>query len=284
LPQCGSCGNCDPSTKTAAPPRDEEYEPRAVRTRTRSGTKSAPPVTRVAARAITTEESLAARKILACAARMKGRFGKAMLAAVLRGSREKKLLLSKLDQLTTYGILGGMKQDELLVYIDALQQSGCLELKGDEYPTIFITAFGEQVMREQVTVQLALPDPETVRPPSHPPMAPKARDQHTLSQTYALYEQGLSIEEVAARRGLTPVTIEQHLVDCIVLGHAVDIARFVPAAERAAIEKAVAELGLEKLRPLKEALPETFTYRMIRLVVADLSREKEREEARGASS
>jgi len=66
------------------------------------------------------EESLTVRKVLACAARMGGRFGKGMLASVLRGSRSAKLSQAGLDQLSTYGILSGMTQDEILLYADAL--------------------------------------------------------------------------------------------------------------------------------------------------------------------
>src|SRR5205085_2226019 len=65
-------------------------------------------------RELTADESLTVRKILACAARMGGRFGKGMLAATLRGSRSSKLAQSGLDQLSTYGILSGMTQDEIL--------------------------------------------------------------------------------------------------------------------------------------------------------------------------
>jgi hypothetical protein len=43
------------------------------------------------ARSLTDEERLLVRKILACAARMNGRFGKNMLAATLRGSRAKNV-------------------------------------------------------------------------------------------------------------------------------------------------------------------------------------------------
>jgi superfamily II DNA helicase RecQ len=80
------------------------------------------------------EEKLTVRKILACAARMGGRFGKGMLASTLRGSRSAKLSQMGLDQLSTYGILSGMTQDEILLYVDALVAAGCLHVTGGRLP------------------------------------------------------------------------------------------------------------------------------------------------------
>ena len=74
------------------------------------------------------------RKILACAARMGGRFGKGILAATLRGSRSAKLSQAGLDQLSTYGILSGMTQDEILLYVDALVAAGCLHVTRRRLP------------------------------------------------------------------------------------------------------------------------------------------------------
>src|SRR5438105_294688 len=108
-------------------------------------------------RGLNAEEALTVRKVLACAARMGGRFGKGMLAATLRGSRSSKLAQAGLDQLSTYGILSGMTQDEILLYVDALVAAGCLHVTGGAYPTVSITQSGGEVMRERASVLLALP-------------------------------------------------------------------------------------------------------------------------------
>jgi ATP-dependent DNA helicase RecQ len=240
-------------------------------------------------RELSEDEALAVRKILACAARMNGRFGKGMLAAVLRGSRSSKLSQAGLDQLSTYGILSGMTQEEILAYVDALVAAGCLHVTGGAYPTVSITQTGGEVMRERATVRLALPDVicgstpakhSAPRAASSPSRASSASDSpraaapkaSTVDETYALYEQGLTVEEICARRGLTEFTVEKHLADCILEGRAFDIAAHVSGADRALIESAVARLGAGRLKPLREALPRRVTYRMIRFVVADLQR------------
>lgn len=283
---CGKCGNCDPIAHKVEPlPIDDDEPPR--RSTGKSGAKKLRIPRGVPERALTTDEALTVRKILACAARMKGRFGKAMLASVLRGAKEKKLLQVHLDRLSTYGILNGMKQDDLLVYIDALMKAGCLVLKGGEYPLIFITPYGEEVMREQDTVELALPSariggsgvvtsaPE--RESSTGEVASgflKVRELKTLEPTYALYELGLNIDEIATQRKLASSTIEMHLGDLILLGRRVDISPYVTVEQRAQIERAAAKHGVERLAPLREELPEEITYRMIHLVVAQLRRDQ----------
>jgi ATP-dependent DNA helicase RecQ len=137
--QCGTCGNCQPKTHVPS------HEPEPVRI----PSDSSP-------RALNDDELLRVRKILACAKRMNGRFGKKMLVSTLRGSAAKQVLTAKLNELSTYGLLKDMANDELETYIDALVASGCLKVKGGAYPTISTTEFGDRVMREQAQVELAL--------------------------------------------------------------------------------------------------------------------------------
>jgi ATP-dependent DNA helicase RecQ len=138
--QCGTCGNCQPKASVPV-----AYEPEAELI---AGGGSP--------RALTDDELLRVRKILACAKRMNGRFGKKMLVSTLRGSAAKQVLTARLNELSTYGLLKDMANDELQTYIDALVARGCLKVKGGAYPTISTTDLGDRVMREQERVELAL--------------------------------------------------------------------------------------------------------------------------------
>jgi len=138
--QCGTCGNCQP--KASAPVVYDE-EP-------------APILRDASPRALSDDELLRVRKILACAKRMNGRFGKKMLVSTLRGSLSKQVLTARLNELSTYGLLKDMASDELQAYVDALVAGGCLRVKGGAYPTISTTELGDRVMREQERVELAL--------------------------------------------------------------------------------------------------------------------------------
>src|SRR6185312_1554072 len=123
-----------------------------------ASSKSPKAVSSPAPRALSEHEFLRARKILACASRMKGRFGKNVLAATLRGSAAKNVMQAHLNELSTYGLLKDMRQDDILIYIDALCAARCLRVSAGEYPTISITELGERVMREQERIELALTD------------------------------------------------------------------------------------------------------------------------------
>ncbi|HEY2963877.1 MAG TPA: ATP-dependent DNA helicase RecQ [Pyrinomonadaceae bacterium] len=139
--QCGTCGNCQPAIEIRE--REEESEPLI----------SADLKPRIP----TDDELLRVRKILACAKRMNGRFGKQLLLGTLRGSAAKQILKAGLNELSTYGLLRDMAHDELLLYIDALIAAGCLKVIGRQYPTISTTDLGDRVMREQEQIELTLP-------------------------------------------------------------------------------------------------------------------------------
>src|SRR5438045_927563 len=132
--QCGTCSNCGPKAATVS---------------------SVP--TEAKPRALADDEFLRVRKILACAKRMNGRFGRKILASTLRGSAAKQVLTARLNELSTYGLLRELSQDEIEIYIDALIAARCLKVNGRQYPTISTTELGDRVMREQERVELVLP-------------------------------------------------------------------------------------------------------------------------------
>lgn len=156
--QCGACGNCAPNSAARRPLTSDELlesEPAVRSRRSRAGPTGA--TAPASPRVLTNDENLRVRKILACAMRMKGRFGKTMLAGTLRGSAAKNLMQAHLNELSTYGLLQDVRQEDVLIYIDALCAAGCLRVSGGAYPTVSITELGERVMREQELVELAIP-------------------------------------------------------------------------------------------------------------------------------
>jgi ATP-dependent DNA helicase RecQ len=265
--QCGTCGNCAPRSYVNNLPALLESQRSLTKLKTGKAKKN--DRRSIVPRALSESETLRVRKILACATRMKGRFGKHVLAATLRGSAAKNVMQAHLNELSTYGLLSDMKQDDILLYIDALIVARCLQVTPGEYPLVVITDFGEAVMRERDRVELALPDDEGVE--SHAAQSSDGLSK-TVMETYALYRQGIEVSEIASRRECTLRTVEGHLEDCVRAGLEVDIAQFVPNDERVQIEKVIAAQGTEKLKPIREALPDHITYPKIRLVIAELQR------------
>ena len=92
--------------------------------------------------------------------------------------------------------------------------------------------------------------------------------------TLELLRQGLSVAEVASRRELTPLTIYNHLEQLILAGEDIDLSKFVTAEKQEIIRKEFTRIGMEKLKPVKEALGDEFSYEELQLVRAKMVAEK----------
>jgi ATP-dependent DNA helicase RecQ len=88
----------------------------------------------------------------------------------------------------------------------------------------------------------------------------------TQRDTFQLYRQGLSLPEMAARRGLKDLTVVAHLEELLASGLDIDLRRFVDADKIPLIEARLEALGSVGLTLLKEGLPESISYTDIRLV------------------
>jgi ATP-dependent DNA helicase RecQ len=88
------------------------------------------------------------RIVLSGIKRMHGRFGKAMIAQMLGGSQNKKIQQWKLNRLSTFGMLSGLKQPDLVDLLDAVMAAGMAQQVEVEErrPTVQLTPFGEEVM------------------------------------------------------------------------------------------------------------------------------------------
>jgi uncharacterized protein YpbB len=86
--------------------------------------------------------------------------------------------------------------------------------------------------------------------------------------------QGLSVEQVAAQRGLVPGTIYAHVAQLIEDGRA-DIDRFVPADVQRQVRAAIEAEGTpDRLAPIKMRLAGDVDYGVIRCVAAAWRRER----------
>lgn len=102
------------------------------------------------------------------------------------------------------------------------------------------------------------------------PASTKARTD-TRVETFRLYRQGLSPEQIAERRGLVRSTIENHLAHYVEQGELA--ATELVAPDKIAVILEVAErLGDDSLKALKEALGEQYSYAEIRLAISSRSK------------
>ncbi|WP_019155304.1 DNA helicase RecQ [Robertmurraya massiliosenegalensis] len=291
-----------------------------------------------------------AQMVLSCIIRMGQRFGKTAVAQVLTGSNNKKIKELRFDQLPTYGILKEMSAKEASEFIEFLISQDLIGVEQGQYPTIFVTPGGkevllgkQQVFRKEVVevVQVSTQDPlfEKLRQirksiadrESVPPFvifsdaalkdmciklpqsrdeflsvsgvgemklekygeqfingiiefceenpermtekpimeAPKAKkkkgEKNSHLETYHLFKEGLSVKEIAKKREMATSTIENHIQQCMAEGLDITVSEIIPERYFPLLKQAVEEAGAEKLKPIKELLPDEVSYLMIKV-------------------
>jgi len=96
----------------------------------------------------------------------------------------------------------------------------------------------------------------------------------TVRATGDLYQRGYTLEQMVKIRGLSDRTIISHLADWHLAGKDLDIRKFVSESEEEDIMAAIDRLGsAERLKPIKDILPESISYEKIKLVAAKAERE-----------
>jgi len=310
---CGRCGNCTDSRETEDVTKD-------------------------------------AQMVLSCIIRMGQKYGKAMTANVLTGSRNKKVLEFRLDKLPTYGLMKDRNAKQVNDLIEFLISQELIGVEHGTYPTIYVPEKGKDVLlgktkvfrkeavkvkqvsnddplfeelrelRREVAVaekvppfmifsdsslkdmclKLPLTDTEflhvagvgehklqkygapfiqriiefceehperqpvmnAVAEPVRKPAKKAVGDSHL--ETYKLHQEKLSVAEIAAKRELVESTVENHLIQCIQQGMEVDYGLLIPAEHIEDLERAVEEAGRDRLKPIKELLPDEVSYFMIK--------------------
>jgi ATP-dependent DNA helicase RecQ len=104
---------------------------------------------------------------------------------------------------------------------------------------------------------------------------PENRSRPT-DDTIRLLAEGRSFEEIASIRGRQLRSIIDLVANLVEKGELQFQPAWIDEGKRASIEEACARLGVERLKPIKEALPPEITYEEIRLVAARLRQEQRR--------
>ncbi len=97
-------------------------------------------------------------KALSGVARARGKFGKTMVAQMLVGSKSDKLARWRLDELSTFGILGSFRQAEVATLLDALTRAGLVDAQEiDSFrPIILLSEAGKSFLKDPGASPVAL--------------------------------------------------------------------------------------------------------------------------------
>jgi len=96
--------------------------------------------------------TIEAQKIFSCIARMKGEYGISLVAEVLKGSKNKKVLQLNFDQLSTYGLLQEHTLQELKDRINSLVAEEYLTITSGTYPVVKLQNKAVAVLKGQEKV------------------------------------------------------------------------------------------------------------------------------------
>ncbi|MFP9097507.1 helix-turn-helix domain-containing protein [Flavobacterium sp. RHBU_24] len=114
---------------------------------------------------------------------------------------------------------------------------------------------------------------EDVYEDRYAPKKEKKPKGSTQLETFELWQQKMSIKEIAEARKLTETTIQSHLASLVQRGK-IAITDLLPEEKIAALAKAFEGFEGEALGPLKEKVGDAFTYGELRIYKGELDRNR----------
>lgn len=179
--------------------------------------------------------------------------------------------LSEAEQVPPYMIFPDSTLTDLARVLPMDRESmravkGVGEKKLEKYGDRFLAAIREYAEKQGIT-----PDAGEQEVAATLSTEKKSDSPPSHLTTWSLWQEGKNLDEISRERGLSPTTLENHLLRAAGEGHPVDWDRLIPAGEEPLIRQAIEKVGGTLLKPIKEALPEEITYTAIKAVLAKMS-------------
>ncbi len=152
--------------------------------------------------------------------------------------------------------------EEGFLHVHGIGQKKC-----EDYAEEFTSLIMEHCREHEIETNVDLPPAEQLRrmalaAKSDRPKGPTA----SAMASFALFEAGKSLEEVAEEMGRATSTVSGYFAEYLKQRQITDPIRWVDASLIAKIEAAIAEVGPDRLRPIREHLGESVDYETIRIV------------------
>ena len=286
-----------------------------------------------------------AQKIFSCIYRMNESYGTTLIAEVLRGSKNSKVINLNFHKLSTYGIMKNYTISQIRDLINILIAEEYLYLKDGEFPVVKFKEKALSVLRSKEKVMLKVQKkveqkatnnslfeelrllrkkiserekvppyvifhdstlkelsekvPKNLEELSHIKGIGESKlskygeeflnllnehevldDDNALKKdekikshiiTYELYKKGKTLSQIQKERQMSKVTIEEHILRCFLEGLDVDLDSFINKDHEKLILEVIKRVGIEKLKPIKDALPKEIDYFTIKAVITKKS-------------
>lgn len=298
--------------------------------------------------------TIEAQKIFSCVARMNQRYGVTLVALVLKGSKNKKVLELNFDKLSTYGIMKQYSEKEIKNMINVLIAEAYMTLTESEYPVLRLTKRALNVLRgnekvfkkmhkkikkqkvdnslfevlrrlrksiserENVPPYIIFPDSTLRELSEYLPqdsasmlkikgigevkfekygeefleaikkyaeengIKPVNQEEsieveeklpsHIIS--FNMYKEGKNLDEICKERKLKITTVQDHIIKSYLEGLEVNLEDFIPIKYKDLIYETIKRIGGQKLRPIKDALPEEVDYMSIKAALCSMEKVK----------
>jgi ATP-dependent DNA helicase RecQ len=151
-----------------------------------------------------------------------------------------------------------------------LKVSGVGEIKAEKYGSEFMDAIKKYIENNNIDLKQIKPQNIYSEREIKTGTEERAKKEDTREISYNLYRSRKNIAEIAKERGLSPVTVENHLIDCAKLGYEINYRDFVSEDKERLIISTYKKIGGDKLKPVKEALPPEITYGEIKFALCRL--------------
>ncbi len=178
--------------------------------------------------------------------------------------------IAEINKIPPFIVLTDISLKEMSTYYpisvdNMLKISGVGVNKLEKYGNIFIETIQKYVTENNIQI-IQKPDKKS-------PKSTTNSKENTNLVSYDLYHTGKSIDEIAKIRGLTRQTIENHLINCYELNLEINLTKDIQMQFEKNIFDAIDEFGYEKLKILKENLPNKVNYFDIRYFIAKYKKE-----------
>ncbi len=197
---------------------------------------------------------------------------------LLRELKQMRKLIAVKENVPAYQILSDATLVELATYLpqdeDEIRKiSGFGEVKVEKFGDLFTQMITSYCLANDLTSRIEL-RPERQRRTNRLAVE---RDNDSKRESLRLFQEGLSLEDVAQVRELAESTVEAHLSYYVSQGK-LEASRFIDLMRVPVIQQARDKAERPGLSAIKEILGDAYSYREIRMAIAHLDYLEKREE------
>ena len=189
---------------------------------------------------------------------------------LLKDLKGLRLDMADREHVPAYNIVADNALIELATYLpetfdDLKNIAGFGDYKVSRYGSGFLQVIKRHMQAHNLQTRIHFKKPKKGSVKKE--VAAKPAANSTMQSTFTMFNEGMSVAEIAVQRSLAPSTIETHLAAFVTTG-LLDITKIIPKDRLKKIQEAIKMSGqTSALKPIKDVLPEEYSYGEIRMAM-----------------